>query len=67
MTHPNHKKIKRGIGLSEICIIKMVSYATANRHKKQFDYISDTKPPRYVLNDKILNWYPEYEKARKNK
>lgn len=67
MTHDTCKKIKHGVGLSEICIIKKVSYATVNRHKKNFDYIAHTHPPRYVFNEKILNWIPEYEKGFKKK
>lgn len=66
MTHDTAKKTKPGVGLTEIAIIKKVSLMTVNRHYKDFDYIPHTKPKRFVLNDKILNWLPEYEKGIQN-
>jgi len=65
LIHLNCKKIKHGIGLSEIKQIKMCCYKTVVRNKKNLDIVPDTKPLRYVLNDKILNWYPEYEKGKR--
>ena len=65
MTHPQTKKNIIGLGLSEIRFIKKTGYATVVRHKKNFDCISDTNPPRYVFNEKIINWYPEYKKGSK--
>lgn len=66
MTKPQYKKIKPGLSLSEIRLIKKTGYATVVRHKKDFDYISDSHPPRYKFNEKIINWYPEYEKGIRN-
>jgi hypothetical protein len=59
----SYKKRKHGVGLKEISIIKKVCYKTAYNNRNKFDVIPNTKPPRYFLNNKLLNWYPEYEKA----
>lgn len=66
-TRLSYKKKMRGVGLTEISIIKMCSFATVQRHKKQFNVIPGTKPARYFLDEKILNWYPDYEKGIFNK
>lgn len=59
----NTHKFKPGIGVKEISIIKMCVVTTVNRNKHLFDVIPNTKPPRFYLNGKVLNWYPEYNKG----
>lgn len=58
-----YKKRKHGVGIKEISVIKMCSYETVKYNKHKFDAIPNSKPVRYIFNDKIIKWYPrEYVK-----
>lgn len=50
------KNHKSGLSVTQIAIIKKCSYRTVYRARHLFDAVPNSKPIRFVFNDKIKNW-----------